>query len=244
MLHNDCLYRPYGAYALKATYQRNMILSNLIVISLILIILIGSRIWCDQSNKESVVYNPRVIRTVAELGPPPAIRKRPPQVKVNAPGVSVSKVGIPKPVADDEVLEDNIIIASRDELAEIITPPVIGDGDAGEIVVDIADEEFDYVPRVDEFVPVEILPEMIYHVQPTYNKLIMQAGIEGSVWIAALVYKDGTVKDAVVAKSSGVATLDEAAVQAAYRNKYKPGVQNGRPVSAWVTYKVEFVLVS
>jgi TonB family protein len=57
-----------------------------------------------------------------------------------------------------------------------------------------------------------------------------------------LVDKDGNVRDALVLKSSGTASLDEAAVEASYDCKFKPGIQNGRPVACWVTYRVEFVL--
>ena len=58
----------------------------------------------------------------------------------------------------------------------------------------------------------------------------------------ALVDREGKVRQAMVAKSSGTASLDEAAVQAAYKNRFKPGIQNGRPVAVWVTYKVDFTL--
>jgi protein TonB len=55
---------------------------------------------------------------------------------------------------------------------------------------------------------------------------------------------DGTVKEAVVYVSSGVAVLDRAALKAAYKNKFRPAVQNGNPVAIWVTYKVKFELDS
>ncbi len=36
--------------------------------------------------------------------------------------------------------------------------------------------------------------------------------------------------------------LDDAAVASAYKYKYKPAIQNGRPVGLWVSYKVDFKL--
>jgi len=36
--------------------------------------------------------------------------------------------------------------------------------------------------------------------------------------------------------------LDEAALDAAYKNKFKPGIQNNRAITVGVTYKVVFVL--
>ncbi len=98
------------------------------------------------------------------------------------------------------------------------------------------------LPQPHEFVPVERYPEMITFVQPEYPRLAMQAGIEGTVWIEALVDSHGNVRDALVAKTSGVPSLDEAARNAAYQNKFKPGILDGRPVACWVTYKVDFKL--
>ena len=56
--------------------------------------------------------------------------------------------------------------------------------------------------------------------------------------------KDGTVRQAMVGKSSGTQALDEAAVAVAPKNKFKPGIQNGRPVACWATYRVDFNLES
>ena len=56
--------------------------------------------------------------------------------------------------------------------------------------------------------------------------------------------EEGAVRQAIVGKTSGVNSLDEAAVKAAYKCKFKPGIQNNRPVKVWVTYKVEFELTN
>jgi TonB family protein len=117
------------------------------------------------------------------------------------------------------------------------TPTAAGDG---AIEIDIADE--DYLPDPDEFVPVEVYPEFIYQPPLEYPRLPQQAGITGVVWVQALVDKDGNVRDARVNKSSGTDLLDEAALKQAKDCKFKPGIQSGRPVACWVTYKVEFTL--
>jgi protein TonB len=207
-------------------------------LSLVLTILLISFIVKLISGDDIVGGRAVVIRTIADLGPPPSIAKKPPQVKVNTPDVVAPKVGIPTPVADDEVLDDDIVIASREDLAEIIAPDLTQMAGDGDIVVDIED----YIPGQGEFVPMEIQPEMIYREIPAYPRLAKQAGIEGDVWVKALVMKDGTVKEAKVGKSSGTDSLDDAAVKAALNNRFKPGIQNGRPINCWVTYKVEFNL--
>jgi TonB family protein len=124
-------------------------------------------------------------------------------------------------------------------MAQIVAPDIISEqGD--DIVVDIDDD--DYLPSMEEFVAVEIIAEMIHYETPGYPRLAEQAGLEGLVWIKALVTRDGSVRDAVVYKSSGTPSLDDAAVAAAPKCQFKPAIQNGRPVAMWVTYKVEFIL--
>ena len=239
---NSALYSPYGAYEMKAKYQRNFALGTLSTLSLVLLILLVSWLVSVLQAEDEIMDAPSVvIKTIAELGPPPTIAKRPPQVKVEQVNVAAPKVGIPKPVADEDVLDDDVVLATRDELAEIVAPdPVTMAEGNQEIVVDI--DESEYLPAMDEFVPVEIYPEMIHQEQPSYPRLAEQAGIEGTVWVKALVDKDGDVREAVVYKSSGTQSLDEAAVETAYKNKFKPGIQNGRPVPCWVTYRVDFTL--
>ncbi len=238
----SALYSPYGAYELKSKYQRNFGLGSLSALSLVLVILLISWLVSVLQAEDDFSGAPAVtIKTIAELGPPPTIAKKPPQVKVEQVNVAAPKVGIPRPVADDEVLDDDVVLATRDELAEIVAPDMAVDADDDqEIIVDI--DESEYLPSSDEFVPVEVYPEMIFEAKPDYPRLAKQAGIEGVVYVEALVSKDGEVLQAQVAKSSGTESLDEAAVETAYKNKFRPGIQNGRPVAIWVTYKVDFVL--
>ena len=134
------------------------------------------------------------------------------------------------------------MIASRDDLAEIVAPDIsesMMDGGA-DIIVDIED----YMPGANEFVPVEIPAEMIYEHVPEYPRLAKTAGMEAVVWVKALVDKNGSVRDAMILKSSGSkAGFDEAAVKAAFKCRFKPAIQNGRPVAVWVSYQVEFVQI-
>ncbi|MEW6412254.1 MAG: energy transducer TonB [Candidatus Zixiibacteriota bacterium] len=239
----NALYSPYGAFELKARYQFNFMLGTLITVAAVAAILLT--FWIinkmGEDDLEAIDLSAKVIKTVADLGPPPSVAKKPPQVKVDQPQVAAPKVGIPKPVADDEAIDEDVVLATRDELAEIVAPDIaaVNEGD-GNIVIDIAED--DYLPAPDEFVPVEIYPEMIFQQAPEYPRLAKQAGITGVVWVRALVDKEGNVRNSMVHKSSGTASLDEAAVAAAYKNKFKPGIQNGRPVNCWVSYKVVFEL--
>ena len=242
MAQIDVLYSPYGAFEMKAKYQKNFLMGTIAITAFVALILFT--FWLIKALEGEPEFgdlgNAVIIKTVADLGPPPSIAKKPPQVKVSQPNVAAPKVGIPKPVADDDVLDEDVVLATREELAEIVAPDITMSDDADDIVVDIADD--DYLPSPDEFVPVEIQPEMINYRTPEYPRLAKQAGITGVVWVKALISRNGKVLKAMVAKSSGTESLDEAAVKAARKNTFKPGIQNGRPVNVWVTYKVEFTL--
>ncbi len=238
----NAMYGGYGAFELKSQYRRNMLTGTLMSAGLVVAIVFSIWVYKVLTAVETVYIQPIVIKTIADLGPPPTVSKPKPQVDIAAPNVAKPKVGIPKPVADDEVIDDDIMIASRDDLAEIVAPDItetMMDGGA-EIIIDIED----YMPGSDEFVPVEIPAEMIYEHTPEYPRLAQTAGMEAVVWVKALVDKNGNVRDAMVLKSSGSkAGFDEAAVKAAFKCRFKPAIQNGRPVAVWVSYQVEFVQI-
>ncbi len=236
----SALYSPYGAYEMKSKYQRNFLFGTLITAGVVALILIIA--WAVSSMGEEEVFDAPavVIKTVADLGPPPSIARKPPQVQVSQPQVAAPKVGIPKPVADEQVVDDDAVIATQEELAEISAPAITDQAGGDDIQIDISEEDF--IPAPDDFVPVEIYPEMIFEQKPEYPRLAEQAGITGTVWVKALVDEQGGVMKAQVGKTSGTESLDQAAVAAAYKCKFKPGIQNQRPVKVWVTYKVDFTL--
>ncbi len=237
MSTRSVLYSPYGAYELKASYQKNFFRSTMIVTGAIVLGIIIAYVAQAISGSGDENIPVRTIKTIAELGPPPSVAKRPPQVQVQQPDVKLPKVGIPKPVADEEVMDEDVVLATRDEMANISAPDIMaGDGD---VVVDI---EEDYIPAPDEFVAVEVEPEMIFSPPLEYPKMAKTAGLEGVVFVQALVNEKGEVQDVRVAKSSGVTSLDEAALTQARGCKYKPAIQNGRPIKLWVSYKVNFSL--
>jgi len=238
----NAMYGGYGAFELKSQYRRNMLTGTMFAVSLVVVIILGIWIYKVITAVETVYVQPTVIKTIADLGPPPTVSKAKPRVDIAKPEMAKPKVGIPKPVADDEVVDEDVMIASKDDLAEIVAPDISDNivESGGEVIVDIED----YMPSADEFVPVEIPAEMIYEHAPEYPRLAQTAGMEAVVWVKALVDKNGNVRDAMVLKSSGSkAGFDEAAVAAAFKCRFKPAIQNGRPVAVWVSYQVEFVQI-
>ncbi len=97
-------------------------------------------------------------------------------------------------------------------------------------------------PKVDDFVVLTIMPKMVKSTSPEYPQTAKKKGIEGDVWVKSLIDKTGKVVKAEVGKSSGNTLLDKSALEAAFKFKYLPGIQDDKPVACWVSYKVTFKL--
>ena len=235
--------RPwYGAFELKRNYQRNLGMGVLWAAGLH-IALIGGFLfykWLQDRANAGDGAPSVIIRSMSDIAPPPSMTSAKPQVNVAEPNIAPPSIGIPTPVPDEEVVEE-VRFATKEELAQLSAPIVsAGDGD-GNVVVDIVLDE--YFPSAEEFVSAEELPTLIKEVKPVYPEVALLTNREATVWVKALVDKEGKVREVRVAKSSGMNVgFDEAALEAAYKNFYKPAIQNGRPVAIWVTYPVEFKL--
>jgi periplasmic protein TonB len=67
--------------------------------------------------------------------------------------------------------------------------------------------------------------------QPPYPQSALRAEVEGTVRLRIIIGIDGKVKSATVAKSSGTAALDEAAVAHALRKwRFTPASSDGTPI--------------
>lgn len=98
-------------------------------------------------------------------------------------------------------------------------------------------------PNPDEFIQVDKMPELITNVSPEYPIKAKRDGKEGYVWVKALISLEGSVLKAHVTKSScSTCNFDESALKAAFQNKFKPALKDGKPIAVWVTYKVQFKL--
>jgi len=88
------------------------------------------------------------------------------------------------------------------------------------------------------------VPEMLSQTDPVYPVKAKKAGIETSLWVKAYVDITGTVRKAFVLKCDKPGYgFEEAALKAAYKNRFKPAKVGDKPVGVWVTYKVEFKIM-
>jgi len=92
-----------------------------------------------------------------------------------------------------------------------------------------------------DFVPVDKQPVPLSSVNPVYPDSARRAGIEGTVWVKALVDTDGAVKKAVVMRSDNQ-IFDTAAIDAIMKWKFTPAIDKGKFVRVWVMVPFHFKL--
>ncbi|PWB75869.1 hypothetical protein C3F09_01790 [candidate division GN15 bacterium] len=229
-------YSAYGAYELKATYQRNMLAGALCSATIGLVV--GIILWAIQTPVESVAIQPRPPAWV-DHGPrplpPPSIQPGPAGPK--QPSTPVGGY-IPRPVdGDDREGIDTVVIISPGNI-DYGDLRDSGSGPAMPIDTGIQDA----IPDRDSFIALEYLPEIISRSPVYYPEVAKRAGMTGTVTLQVLLGTRGEPLQAVVGRSCGWKILDEAALAGAFRNTYKPGIQNGRPVMCWISYRVDFSL--
>ena len=98
-------------------------------------------------------------------------------------------------------------------------------------------------PKV-KFIPYDKPPIPIIPIKPVYPEIAQEAGIEGTIYIQFFIDKKGRVTDAWVQKGIPNTGLDEAALAAVKKSKWKPAQQRDKKVGVWQTVPVKFELTS
>ena len=179
----------------------------------------GNDITVSFADQE-LVHIEEIAQTIHEAKPPPP--PRPP---------------VPVEVADDEILEDDILdldvaLDIDDFLTQATAPPPPDE------------EEEDTEPEI--FIVVEQMPELIGGIvqllsDAVYPELARKAGLEGTVVVQIVVDPQGKPQDPRVIKSVAE-VLDKSAVEAVMKQRFNPGMQRGMPVPVQVAMPVQFRL--
>jgi len=85
-------------------------------------------------------------------------------------------------------------------------------------------------------------PVVLYKVDPEYSEEARKAKYSGTVVLQLVVDPTGKARDIRVVRSLGLG-LDEKAIEAVNKWKFRPGVKNGQPVSVQATIEVNFRLL-
>ncbi len=89
--------------------------------------------------------------------------------------------------------------------------------------------------------PTEEAPIMLKSATPEYPQGALEMGITGTICLKVFVDERGRILEAKIVEDSGKDVgFEEAALAAAMKTKWKPATSNGKPISVWITYKVDF----
>ena len=205
--------KNFKVYEPEEMYGRDLQIA--LSISLVLFILL----FLTVRTLEVRPYKPKTeMVTIAEELPPELeqIEEPPPPPKPKLP-VEVEEV-------EEAEEEEEVEIAPTtefNELLEVPPPPK--------------------VEEVYEFYAVEIKPKLLKRVEPIYPEVARKAGIEGQVFVKALVDTNGYVIHVEVLRSTNP-VFEQPAVDAAKKFVFKPGYQRDKPVKVWVAIPFKFKL--
>ena len=96
-------------------------------------------------------------------------------------------------------------------------------------------------PEEAPLAPSVTAPVLLERVEPIYPEAARRAGIGGSVGLEITVGENGAVSEARVVHAAGFG-LDEAALEAARRMKFRPATRDGKPVASTVLFDQQFVI--
>jgi len=85
-------------------------------------------------------------------------------------------------------------------------------------------------------------PVPIYKVEPEYSEEARKAKYQGTVLLAIVVETDGTTRNIRVLKTLGMG-LDEKAIEAVSKWRFRPGYKDGKPVPVQANVEVSFRLL-
>jgi len=96
-------------------------------------------------------------------------------------------------------------------------------------------------PQV-KFIPYDKAPVPLMPIRPVYPDIAQEAGIEGQVIVQCFIDKKGKVTETIVLKGIPNTGLNESAVDALRKTRFRPAKQRESAVGVWITIPINFTL--
>jgi len=96
-------------------------------------------------------------------------------------------------------------------------------------------------PQV-KFIPYDKAPVPLMPIRPVYPDIAQEAGIEGQVIVQCFIDKKGKVTETIVLKGIPNTGLNESAVDALRKTRFRPAKQRETKVGVWITIPINFTL--
>ena len=136
-----------------------------------------------------------------------------------------ARPSIPVPSDDEDIAEDlTLDELDFDDFSNLDAPPHPPSG-----------------PKV-VFIPYDDPPVAMSPIRPVYPEIAQEAGIEGVVIVQAFIDEKGRVKETLILKGVPNTGLDEAAMEAIKKTRFRPAKQRERAVGVWISIPVNFRL--
>lgn len=252
--------QAYGAYVLRKENPKT-ITKALIIGSAIFILLITSPLIAKYlSGFKPETEDEKVKMTEVVLTPPPPVDEKapPPPPAAEPPRPKVDQVKFPPPVVvpAEQVKDEEPPTVEELKVADPGQKTIAGDPTA-EIRIDEPVGEAPKEAAVTEdnsvynFASIEQLPEFpggqagwAKYLQRSlrYPAMARENNIQGRVTVQFVVEKDGSLTDIKVLRGIGAGCDEEAVRVLKAAPKWKPGVQNGRPVRVSYVMPIVFQL--
>lgn len=240
--------QQYGAYVLRREAAADLTKALFSGIALFLLLIATPIIARYLQPAPDVMAPPRLEDHVVELMPPkPIDETTPPPPAVAPPPPRRDQVRMPPPIVvpHQEITDDEPPTADMLKKADPGPATITGDPYA-DIRIDAPHGQGTLDSRVTEsgagavpLITVEIRPEFPGGMAKfgeyisrhfNYPAPAVEQGIRGKVLVQFVVERDGSLTDIQVLRDLGYGTREEAIRVLRASPKWKPGVQNGRPV--------------
>ena len=254
--------RAYGAYAIRASYQRNMTRA-LMLAPLLLLLLVGGPMVVDSLLK-SVIPVKFVNPVEEELPPPPVnlrndievIPEERPRIKL--PTIRTVR-SVQMVVVKDQLVDPKDQPPTVDQLQNAIAGPMTIEGDDNDLPpIEIADgtgegtgAPVEVAAPPTEFLVVEEMPEfpggqaaMLKYIGKhlRYPASAQAKGVSGIVYVSFIISPEGQVTKVEVLKGIDTACDQEAARVISKMPQWKPGRQSGRNVPVRYSLPIRFAM--
>lgn len=254
--------KDYGAYDLRKTYNRRIIIALIITASVALLALLGSVLASQFKSKadDTVEVKEMTLQDIKTEEKPPEPPPPPPPKPPEPPKIEMAKFTPPKIVEDEKVeeppppqekLEETKISTQNVEgikEEEITTPAVV---DEGKGVVEVKKEEdenkvFEKVEVEAKFKGGEAAWRRYLEKSLNPNTPVDNGAPEGTytVWVQFIVDKAGVISDVKALSSHGYGMEEEAMKVIRKGPAWEPAIQNGRQVKAYRKQPITFVVAS
>jgi protein TonB len=250
--------KAYGAYELRKDNSKNT--NRALVIAIVLFVFIISLPTIINKLKGLIPKADEKVKiTDVVLLPPPPVdqTKKPPPPPPEPPKPKVDQIRFPPPVVkpDNEVKEKDpptikeLAVADPgqkdqkgDPNADIRIDEPVGNSDIKQVVEEDPNKIFASVENLPEFPGgmegfSKFLSKTIH-----YPAVDRENGTQGRVILTFVVERDGSLTDIKVSRSLSQGTDQEAIRALKSSPKWRPGIQNGRPVRVQYSVPVSYTL--